>query len=95
MFLVVDERVDRWTEGHGKVHVHTARQTYEADRLLVATGAWTNRLLGLPDSPLTPKRVPVHWVEAPKDRSFHLSFVTMQRIMAYKKTLKCILLHLS
>ena len=70
--LVVDERVDRWTEGHGKVHVHTARKTYEADRLLVATGAWTNKLLGLPDSPLTPKRVPVHWVEAPKDRSYHL-----------------------
>ena len=70
--LVVDERVDRWTESYGNVQVHTTRKTYETDRLLLATGAWTNRLLGLPDSPLKPKRVPVHWFEAPKDRSFHL-----------------------
>ena len=70
--LVVGERVDRWTEGHENVHVHTGRKTYEADRLLVATGAWTNRLLGLPEGTLTPKRVPVHWVEAPQDGSFHI-----------------------
>jgi sarcosine oxidase len=70
--LVVGERVDRWTEGHEKVHVHTGRKTYEADRLLVATGAWTNRLLALPEGTLTPKRVPVHWVEAPKDGSYHI-----------------------
>ena len=70
--LVVDERVDRWTENHEKVVVHTSRNTYEADRLLIAAGAWTNILLDLPNSPLTAKRVPVLWVEAPKDRSFHL-----------------------
>lgn len=65
--LVVDERVDRWTEGHGTVRVHTAQTTYESGRLLVAAGAWTNKLLRLPDGLLRPKRVPVHWVEAPSD----------------------------
>ena len=70
--LLTNERVDRWTEEHGKVRVHTARKTYEADRLLVATGAWTRKLLGLSDKTLSPKRVPVHWVEPPKDRSFLL-----------------------
>ena len=70
--LVVGERVDRWIERHDKVQVLTARKTYEADRLLVAAGAWANRLLGLPKSVLTPKRVPVHWIEAPKDKRFHL-----------------------
>ncbi|MFW2365062.1 MAG: N-methyl-L-tryptophan oxidase [Desulforhopalus sp.] len=70
--LVVNDRVDRWTEEHGKVVVHTSRNTYEGGRLLIAAGAWTNSLLDLPNSPLTAKRVPVHWVEAPKDRSFNL-----------------------
>jgi len=40
--------------------------------MLIAAGAWTNKLLDLPNSQLTAKRVPVLWVEAPKDRSFHL-----------------------
>lgn len=70
--LVVNERVDRWDERANTVLVHTARNTYEARRLLIAAGAWTNRLLGLPDRQLTPKRVPVHWVEAPKDSSLYL-----------------------
>ncbi|MEE4240830.1 MAG: N-methyl-L-tryptophan oxidase [Desulfopila sp.] len=70
--LVMNERVDRWTEGLDGVQVYTARKTYEADRLLAATGAWTNTVLGLPNSTLRPKRVPVHWVDAPEDRSYHI-----------------------
>ncbi len=70
--LIVDEPVDRWSERHGCVHVHTARNTYEAGRLLISAGAWTNRLLGSPGSPLMPKRVPVHWLQAEEDRRFHL-----------------------
>ena len=70
--LVLDEQVDRWTEGGGKVHIHTSRAAYEAGRLLISAGAWTNGLLGLPDGLLRPKRVPVHWIEAPKDRGLRL-----------------------
>jgi len=70
--LIVGEPVERWTEIKNSVLVYTARNTYEAGRLLISAGAWTNRLLDLPDSPLSAKRVPVHWVEVPEDRHFHL-----------------------
>lgn len=70
--LVVGERVDRWVEDRGKVVVHTSKNTYEAGRLLVSAGAWTSKLLDQTPPPVTPKRVPVHWIEAPGDRSFHL-----------------------
>lgn len=65
--LLVNERVDRWVEGAETVFVHTARNTFEGGRLLIAAGAWTNRLLGVPEKQLMPKRVPVHWVAIPKD----------------------------
>ncbi len=70
--LVVDEQVDRWTEGHGTVKVQTARTSYQAGRLLISAGAWTTRLLDLEGRILRPKRVPVHWLEVPKDRSLQL-----------------------
>ncbi len=70
--LAFDEPVNRWSEDHGHVHVHTARRTYEAGRVLIAAGAWTNGLLDLPGNPLQPKRVPVHWIEVPDDPSIHL-----------------------
>jgi sarcosine oxidase len=70
--LIVDEPVDRWSEGNASVHVHTARNTYETGRLLISAGAWTNRLLDLPGSPMMAKRVPVHWLEVPDDRRLHL-----------------------
>jgi len=70
--LFMDEQVDHWSEDQGTVYVHTARNTYETGRLLISAGAWTNRLLGLPRMPLMPKRVPVHWVEAPEDKHLHL-----------------------
>jgi glycine/D-amino acid oxidase-like deaminating enzyme len=46
--LVMNERVVRWAQNHGKVQVHTAQNTYEYSRLLISAGAWTNRLLDLP-----------------------------------------------
>lgn len=70
--LVVEERVERWTEGQGSVQVHTGRNTYSAGRLLISAGAWTSGLLGIPDRLLTPKRVPVHWIKVPQDSSLHL-----------------------
>lgn len=70
--LIAGEPVERWTESQNRVLVHTARNTYETGRLLISAGAWTNRLLDLPDSPLSPKRVPVHWVEVPENRHLHI-----------------------
>ena len=70
--LVFNERVNRWTEGPTRIEVQTASKMYEADRLLIAAGAWTGTLLDLPAQPLMPKRVPVHWIQAPPGRGFHL-----------------------
>ncbi|NNK97025.1 MAG: N-methyl-L-tryptophan oxidase [Desulfobacterales bacterium] len=70
--LVVDQQVERWTESHGSVTVHAARDTYEAGRLLISAGAWTNGLLGLPDRQLMPKRVVVHWLEVPNNSRLRL-----------------------
>jgi sarcosine oxidase len=70
--LAFDEPVRRWAEDPGHVHVYTARSVYEAGRVLISAGAWTNGLLDLPGSPLKPKRVPVHWIEVPQDPSLHL-----------------------
>lgn len=72
--LVFDERVESWAENHDSVQVHTGRTGYQAGRLLISAGAWTNRLLLLPDSLLAPKRVPVHWLEAPPDKRLRLGF---------------------
>jgi sarcosine oxidase len=70
--LIVDQQVYHWTENHGNVIVHTARDTYETGRLLISAGAWTNELLGLPDRQLMPKRVVVHWLEVSNDRQLRL-----------------------
>lgn len=64
--------MNRWLEGHGHVHVQTARSAYESGRVLISAGAWSNGLLGLPGKPLQPKRVPVHWIDVPEDPSLHL-----------------------
>lgn len=72
--LVLDERVESWRENHDSVEVLTGRASYQAGRLLVAAGAWTNRLLCLPERLLQPKRVPVHWLEAPQDKRLRLGF---------------------
>ena len=70
--LVMGERMDKWTESHDKIQVHTVQKTYEAGRLLISAGAWTNRLLGLPERLLKPKRVPVHWIEVPKAKPYSI-----------------------
>lgn len=72
--LVLDEPVERWDENRDSVHVHTGRARYQAGRLLVSAGARTNGLLFLPKGLLMPKRVPVHWLEAPQDERLHLGF---------------------
>ena len=70
--LVTEVPMDRWSEDQGAVYVHTAGHTYETGRLLISAGAWTNELLRIPGKLLMPKRVPVHWVEAPKEKGYHI-----------------------
>jgi len=70
--LVYDESVESWAEGPGSVRVHTRRKTYSAGCLLIAAGAWTGQLLGLPEKLLTPKRVPVHWTDVSPNRALQL-----------------------
>ena len=70
--LLLDTNVEAWTEASGSVRVHTGLTTYTAGRLLISAGAWTGKLLGLPDGLLTPKRVPVHWVDIPDRDAFRL-----------------------
>jgi sarcosine oxidase len=70
--LVTGQRVNRWTEKTDRIQVHTCDHTYEAGRLLVSAGAWTNQLLGLEKHLLKPKRVPVHWIEAPRGNHYDM-----------------------
>jgi len=70
--LLWDASVESWTEGPGSVRVHTGSKTYVAGRLLISAGAWTGELLGVPQTVLTPKWVPVHWIDVPPDGNFQL-----------------------
>ena len=89
--LVTEEPVDRWSEDHGTVYVHTTRHTYETGRLLISAGAWTNELLRLPRRLLMPKRVPVHWVKAPEDKGFQVGCfpVNFWQIPSEKRLSSC------
>ncbi len=70
--LVMEEPVNRWSEGQNTVYVHTAQNSYETGRLLISAGGWANRLLDLPGRLLVPKRVPVHWINTPEDQRLHI-----------------------
>lgn len=70
--LLLNEAVTGWRENQDRVTVDAGQNTYEAARLLISAGAWTHRLLGLPGNTLKPKRVPVHWLEAPKDNKYNI-----------------------
>lgn len=71
--LLFGEHVEDWLEKGNLVHVRTARNTFEAGRLLIAAGAWSKRLLRLQNNVLQPKRVAVHWLKAPPGKSFSLN----------------------
>lgn len=44
----------------------------QAGRVLVTAGGWTAKLVGLPETILVTKRVPVHWFEVGNDRNYSL-----------------------
>jgi sarcosine oxidase len=61
--LHFDEPMISWaaTSGGG-VTIRTARDTYQADRLVIATGAWSPQLLAAVGLPLQATRQIVHWI---------------------------------
>ena len=70
--LRFDERVKNWSASADRVAVHTSTGNYEAGRLLLSAGAGNKSLLEHMGGMLTPKRVPVHWVNPPESADFNL-----------------------
>lgn len=56
-----NERVQSWESGTDGVTVTTVDGIYEADRVIVTTGAWAGKLLADLDLPLEVVRKPVMW----------------------------------
>jgi monomeric sarcosine oxidase len=61
-----NEPVTGWTASGSGVTVTTANGTYEADRLVVAAGAWAGKVLGDLGLPLEVTRKPVMWFHTEK-----------------------------
>ena len=59
--LRLDEAVESWTADERGVSVRTARDTWSADELVFAAGAWLPRLV--PGLPLAVERQVLHWFE--------------------------------
>jgi sarcosine oxidase len=70
--LHLDEPVVGWTSAGNAIEVRTILGSYFAGRVLIAAGARSGRLLGDTGAMLTPKRVPVHWVEPPHTADYGL-----------------------
>jgi sarcosine oxidase len=69
--LRFDEPVREWTPGSA-ITVRTGAGTYEADRLILASGAWTAAGLGRIDTPLAVARQLLYWFEPRAGRdAFH------------------------
>jgi sarcosine oxidase len=62
--LRFDERVLGWEANPmGAVRVRTTRGVWEADRLVLAPGAWASDLFDLPELPLEVERQVLYWFE--------------------------------
>jgi len=73
--LHFDEPADGWSENGDRVQVHTKQGKYETGRLLLAAGAWNQKLAGHFGAQLFPKRVPVQWMDPPASVNFNLDAV--------------------
>ncbi len=64
--LRFDEPLVAWTEIRSGIKLKTAKREYEARRLILAAGAWTEQLLsGVIDVPLKVERTVQYWFERP------------------------------
>jgi sarcosine oxidase len=64
--LATEEPALSWSAGRGGVEVRTAKGRRRARRLLLACGAWTTRMLGGLELPLTVQRQVLIWLQ-PKE----------------------------
>lgn len=64
------ERVDGWDEASGEIVMKTSAGTYRVDRLVVAAGPWTSRLLGGWGLPLRVERQVMGWFRPVEIRNF-------------------------
>ena len=62
-----DEPVLEWIPDGEGVRVKTSRDSYTAGRLVIAAGAWSNRVLRDLELPLTVERQAVFWLEPEDD----------------------------
>jgi len=70
--LIFDTPVVSWSEDGDRIWVRTPQRQFEADRLLLSAGAYTQPLLGQAGRPLAPRRVPVHWITPPRHKAYRL-----------------------
>ena len=70
--LIFDTPVVSWSEDGDHIKVRTPQRQFEADRLLLSAGAYTQPLLGKAGRPLATKRVPVHWITPPRNKAYQL-----------------------
>ena len=64
------EQVIQWTAANGSVRVTTTRAVYEADRLVIAAGAWLPRLVPALARSITVERQVVLWTRPLRPESF-------------------------
>jgi sarcosine oxidase len=64
------EQVHSWSATGGSVKVHSDQGTYEADRLVIAAGSWTSRLLSDLGIPLKVTRQVVGWTAPAQPERF-------------------------
>ena len=64
------EEVLEWEPLEGGVRVRTDRGTYEADRLILAVGAWAGKLAGVLDGLAVPERQVLAWLQPTRPERF-------------------------
>jgi sarcosine oxidase len=68
--LFTNAAVAGWRERAGRIVVETANETIEADRLVIAAGAWAGALLGDLRLPLSIRRKVLVWIDPKKPEHF-------------------------
>lgn len=65
------ERALEWTADGDGVRVKTSAGSYSADRLVIAAGAWTRKLVHDIELPLTVERQVVFWLDPPTETELY------------------------
>jgi len=68
--LRTNEPVTSWSASENGIRVVTGQDTYEADHLVIAAGAWNGKILRDLDIPLEVRRKPVMWFQTAHAANF-------------------------